>query len=203
MPFYARLMGSKEIAEETKEKFEARGRDPRAWQETALALHQAAVVLWDHADRTDWPDSYPAFAIALMLEAFAVENLAKAMLVHRDPNLVQDGEWKGPRRGHPLLDLLQQARFDVAADRDLVRRLERFVETPRYPIPLKFDRLIPERKGLREFEFPPEPANPSGRYMEVELARGTYFEAGDREKCAALIARLDGRLREELGAAGQ
>src|SRR5262249_50282587 len=121
--------------------------------------------------------------IALMLEGYAVEMLAKAILVSRRPELVGDGRWSGPQKGHPLPELLALIRFEPesAEQKDLVSRLAGFVAwAGRYPIPKDYRESLAKLKGEDK----------------LELAPGTYYSTSDRDHVDRLIVSLNRVLRE-------
>src|SRR5207247_2696068 len=94
MPFFPKdpFVTQEALARQAKGVFEKRGRDPRAWQAYALSLRESARVLWDHADAA--PDDasrgerFGLVPVAMMLAGLAIEVVAKALLVHRNPRLV-------------------------------------------------------------------------------------------------------------------
>ena len=74
----------------------------------------------------------------MLLAAFAVENLAKAILIKRDPNLFPlTVPGKGGLKTHNLVELVDRIGGTwTGADRTLVRRLAQFAEwSGRYPTP--------------------------------------------------------------------
>jgi len=169
-----------------KRTFEKNGRDPRLWVAFADDLHHAADVLWEAtspiAPVKGEPPSLEKIAwlmsvgkIAMMLDGFAVEMLAKAVMVRRDPDAVKDGRWRGRRKGHPLPALLEEIGFPLSPDETaLVAHLAAFAAwAGRYPIPLEYTATTAKVTDGK-----------------IELAPGTLLSTDDRQAAADLIARL-------------
>jgi hypothetical protein len=107
----------------------------------------APVALDDLAHRfdpairgEDWLARQPMIGPYLLLAGLAIEALAKAVLVDRDPSRVHDGmldRWQGG--AHPVPDICKLIGVPWTADeRDLFDRLsEEVTWVSKYPIPLK------------------------------------------------------------------
>jgi hypothetical protein len=165
---------------QSRKTFEKNGRNPQLWVAFADDLHRAAELLWSQAGQGTALEQIAALLsfgkTALMLDGFAVEMLAKAVIVRRNPNAVKDGQWFGPRKGHPLPELLQKIDFTLESpeEKDLVARLAAFASwAGRYPIPLDYSAATATHKDGK-----------------LELAPGTYLSSADRGPVADLIARL-------------
>lgn len=111
--------------------FQKCARDPRYWYEKAVGLHKSAKVLQReieadlarlvdrrHADGTVlMADEMPGFQMASgfsLLEAFALENLLKGILVVREPELVQEQKLGKVLSTHRLIPLARRAGFNLS-----------------------------------------------------------------------------------------
>lgn len=80
----------------------------------------------------------PPVAPAFMLYAFAVENLAKAILVAKGTPSTSGLRLAENIKGHRLRDLVSRTGMVPAADQNvLLDKMERFVERGRYPVQAK------------------------------------------------------------------
>lgn len=140
--------------------------DPSPWLHHARTLRQAAEDLWiagnahDRAPGSElgstvlfnWSDpdwTAPETGgstrdVCFMLFGFALENLAKGIIVCRDPTLVSGGSlknWHG--NGHDLAGLFQRANIPITEDeRKLLDRTTRVTEWKgRYPVAMNFDEV--------------------------------------------------------------
>jgi hypothetical protein len=138
--------------------------EPTSWLQHARALRQAAEDLWTAGnahDRTPGSElgatvlvkwTSPDFAppetggstreVCFMLFGFALENLAKGIIVCRDPKLVSRDrlrKWHG--NGHDLSALFDRAAIPVPEEeRKLLGRTTRITEWKgRYPVAMNFD----------------------------------------------------------------
>jgi hypothetical protein len=138
--------------------------EPTSWHHHARTLRQAAEDLWTAGNAHDrapgselgatvlaqWTS--PEFTcpetggstrdVCFMLFGFALENLAKGIIVCRDPKLVASDrlkKWHG--NGHDLSALFDRAKIPVSADeRELLTRATRITEWKgRYPVAMTFD----------------------------------------------------------------
>jgi len=144
--------------------YESAASDPRQWLSYARSLQFAADLLkpiFEKEHKTPRPRSqknnFPISVsqIYLMIVGFAVENYLKGIYVISFPEIINNDKLIKLNR-HDLLQLMRELKFNVSKDEvDLIERLEEFVLwAGRYPIPAKFDRLIPKkhREGTK-FDF--------------------------------------------------
>ena len=171
--------------EEWQSKYERKARNPAIWRDHALALREVAGLLWNHIEHAPAGEEKARriFAIghtAMMLEGLAVENLAKAVLVKKEPGVVAKGKWAGGR-GHDLPKLFERIglQFELNDEKDLAVRLTAYVKwAGRYPVSLDFEEEIPTITE-HAYGIPP----------------GHYYSTGDREKVDALWKRLEVALK--------
>lgn len=143
--------------------------EPTSWLHCARVLRQAAEDLWiagnahDQAPGSElgttvlakWtsPDFKPpemggsTREVCFMVFGFALENLAKGVIVSRDPQLVSKGRlsnWHG--NGHDLSALFDRAAISVSKqERILLDRTTRITEWKgRYPVAMNFDKVGPQ-----------------------------------------------------------
>jgi hypothetical protein len=90
--------------------------------------------------------------VYLAQPALALENMVKAVLLKRKPELARPGrmrEWpgEGAGRGHDLAQLFDKAEVSLSApERDFLDRLTEFILwRGRYPVPHVAERLMPRR----------------------------------------------------------
>jgi hypothetical protein len=137
--------------------------EPNSWWMQARTLRQAAEDLWNAGNAHDrepgselgatvlakWTS--PSFVrpltggstyeVCFMLLGFALENLAKGIILCRDPSVVRKKQlrkWHGG--GHDLVGLFRRAEIAVS-DEDLatLERTTRITEWKgRYPVPINF-----------------------------------------------------------------
>jgi hypothetical protein len=140
--------------------------DPSFWLLHAVVLRQAAEDLWNAGNEhdlrpgselgstvlVDWrvPDWTPPKTggstrdVCVMLFGFALENLAKGIIVCRDPARVSSNRlesWHG--NGHDLARLFQWAKVEITEEeRTLLDRTTRVTEWKgRYPVAMNFDKV--------------------------------------------------------------
>ena len=102
----------------------------------AIGLGSLEFVL-DEGQRKDWFGSN-------MILGFALENLAKGIIVCRDPKRVGGAhleDWR--RKGHKLAELFDWAGIPVTdAEREVLNRTARLIAWKgRYPVPMNFDEM--------------------------------------------------------------
>ncbi len=139
---------------------------PASWLRHARTLRQAAHDLWASGNEHErnpgselgttvlvhWssPDSIPIETggstrdVCFMLFGFALENLAKGIIVCRDPRVVTRGglrKWHGS--GHDLPRLFDRAAISISGDeRELLTEIARTTEWKgRYPVAMDFDKV--------------------------------------------------------------
>ena len=137
--------------------------EPTSWLQHAQTLRQAAEDLWTAGNAHDkapgselgatvlakWTSSDftppdmggSTCEVCFMLFGFALENLAKGIIVCRDPKLVSRDrliKWHG--NGHDLSALFDRAAIPVSeAERKLLGRTTRITEWKgRYPVAMNF-----------------------------------------------------------------
>jgi hypothetical protein len=162
--------------------------EPTSWLLHAQTLRQAAEDLWtagnahDHAPGSErgatvlasWispgfvrPETGGStFQVCVMVFGFALENLAKGIIVCRDPSVVtkkQLRRWHG--NGHDLARLFERARIFVSDDeRQLLDRTTRTTEWKgRYPVAMNFDEVGSQDRVLGYIAF-------SGSWPAAEYA---------------------------------
>lgn len=177
-------------------------RNPVGWLHSAEQLRRAADAVLEHV-RRDWQSLPRAFANALageqrppsvagqymMLAGFAIENLAKGLILVSEPRRVQPDpakpgrllRWEGS--GHLLERLLRDANVTLSgAESELVARLETFINwAGRYPV------------ALQAMEM----AHPPGEDGRARMS------SDDIAVLEALYERLQRRLWHEAIEAGQ
>lgn len=150
--------------------------EPSSWLSHARTLRQAAEDLWRSGNEHDrnpgselgvvalsrWtnPDFVPPELggstrdVCFMLFGFAIENLAKGIIVCRDPSMVSRvrlKNWHGTGRGgHDLVTLFSRAEITVSTEEhQTLERITRMAEWKgRYPVARNFynvgvqDRII-------------------------------------------------------------
>lgn len=132
------------------------GREPGAWRSTALELKHAADAVAEQWARDRDPRARPNPSRVppnlgpayMLLAAFAIENLAKGILIGRDPSRFPLTSGKqGGLKTHDLMDLFSKVGGTwTGQERTLVKRLSTFAEwSGRYPIPLAATGLAPWR----------------------------------------------------------
>jgi hypothetical protein len=88
------------------------------------------------------------FEVYFLLVGFALENLAKGILVARDPTQVSGGKLKGLIKSHNLIALINPCGTSCDdADREILGRLNRSVSwRGRYPIPVEWSHLTAQNR---------------------------------------------------------
>lgn len=137
-----------------RDQFERVAEMPLTWRLTAESLLRAARALIpmmeaDHRAMQDPAQrefEHPVDEVYMLLAGFAIENLAKAMLVERDPASVTSGGKLNPAfKNHRLVDLVHATGVTLTEDESyLAERLESFVVwAGRYPTPGKVEEGLP------------------------------------------------------------
>lgn len=157
--------------------------DPTTWLASAQRLNQSATLLWERFSARrgpKWQDDWGDLPAALMLAGFALENLAKGLIIAKEPNVVGDKElarWS-VRSGHEISGLFSRVGVlpESAAELVTVERLEYFARwAGRYPVPMRFAESTPIDSlghGYRPLEISDEK-----REAEWGLYRGIYSRA--------------------------
>jgi len=147
--------------------------EPSSWLSRAITLRQAAHDLWESgnaharepgselgstllmkwtADGYTPPDTGGSTAdVCFMIFGFALENLAKGIIVCRDPTVVKRKKlhtWHG--NGHKLRALFVRAEIPLSeAETNLLERTTRITEWKgRYPVAMNFDEVGAEDRVL-------------------------------------------------------
>lgn len=140
--------------------------NPLGWIIHARTLRQAAEDLWHAGNEHERspgselgstvlyagrnPDFSPPETggstsdVCFMLFGFALENLAKGIIVCRDPSRVTKSGFKGwGKKGHKLVELFELAEIPLdESERSLLGRVTRLTEWKgRYPLPMTFDNV--------------------------------------------------------------
>lgn len=165
--------------------------DPRQWLSYARSLKYTSELLkpiFIEEHKTPRPRGQKNYfpisvsQIYLMIVGFAVENFIKGIYVILNPDIITDDRLVKLNR-HDILQLLRELKFTISKEEiDLVERLEEFVLwAGRYPIPAKFERLIPKkhREGTK-FDFI------------------VYSLPTDAELSSKLLERLEERLIKDM-----
>lgn len=124
--------------------------EPAAWSLSAFGLKRAAEVLWA-AREVLWGAGEVDAALDgayMLLTGYALENVVKALLLVRRPELRRPGRApRWPGGGHDLTKLFGEAGVVVSPDeRQMLDRLRAFVVwRGRYPMPTKPHVLKAER----------------------------------------------------------
>lgn len=154
--------------------------DPTTWLASAQRLDRSAELLWQRFTSRrgpKWQEDWGDLPAALMLAGFALENLAKGLIIAKEPDRVGETElarWSA-RSGHEITDLLGRAGVQLRdeAERLTVHRLEYFARwAGRYPVPMRFEENTPIDSvghGYRPLEISDEK-----REAEWALYRGIY-----------------------------
>ena len=151
--------------------YELAAREPSLWLGHARRLGHAAGavhrefehVYADHrALRDAWDEDRLLFGPYLLLSGMAIENLLKAALLQRRPELVRDGQLTksglGGGSGHNLTVMAREVSPALAERHaDLLARLQaQVVWGGRYPVPLRAEHFVGQpraggRGNLRTF----------------------------------------------------
>jgi hypothetical protein len=151
-------------------QFDFVGNLPFSWVDKADELTLAANVLRSQKHDTLWAE--------LMLRAFALENLLKALWLIRADAIFQNGKMENTPKHHNLLKLATELKMSLnEAETSLLSRLYRIaVSIGRYPSATKFA----DAQGKIE---------QGGRTVEI------FWEQGDN----ATLETFEERLRKEIG----
>ena len=132
--------------------YERAAAEPKTWFFSAQSLRRAAEGLLplveqdliEAFDETKPELKPPVCQVYMLLCGLALEVFVKGICVAKNPKVVKDNRFVGPRN-HKLLDLFASAKIDLSdQERELVERLEHFVLwAGRYPIPLNLREYLP------------------------------------------------------------
>lgn len=120
-----------------QENFSAIATFPYSWLGKATELLDAANLVLVRQNEESLKGIYRNLTVYMMLTAFAFENIFKAIVLKREPTIINDSEQKNKLfSGHDLCRLAKQAKVSCSAyETDLLRRLSKSVFGGRYPIP--------------------------------------------------------------------
>lgn len=110
---------------------------PYSWLSKATELLDAANLALVRQSEEPHKGIYRNIAIYMMLTAFAFEDIFKAIVLKREPDIINNINQKRKLfSGHDLCHLAVQAKVNLTPDEaDLLRRLSQSVYGGRYPIP--------------------------------------------------------------------
>jgi hypothetical protein len=134
--------------------YESTASNPMQWLSNARSLQFAADLLKPSFEKelnsTHLPAKKNNFEITvgqiyLMIIGFATENYLKGIYVTQNPEIIENDKLI-KLNSHTLLKLFQELNLKISKKEiDLIERLEEFILwAGRYPIPAKFQRLIPK-----------------------------------------------------------
>lgn len=161
--------------------------EPFPWLVKAREMRRAADLVW-----AQFSSELTAFAaggdesgepftgsVAMMLYAFALENLLKAGLAANGVAVGPNGNFA--LKSHKLEDLAEDLAFILEPDeRELMERLEHFLEwAGRYPIPLLAEALYPRAM------------------LDGSKAAINGLSSGDRSRVDALLTKVHATLPTE------
>jgi len=123
--------------ESWQERFSEVATFPYSWLGKATELLDAANLALVRQSEEPLKGIYRNISIYMMLTAFAFEDIFKAIVLKREPDIINDTKRKEKLfLGHGLRQLAVQAQVSCTANEaNLLRRLEIFVYGGRYPIP--------------------------------------------------------------------
>lgn len=140
----------------------------------AWSLKRTAEILWNTVEKDmatllaviddDEVEKYNSTAepgiekVFMFIAGLAIENLIKALCITREGALDKRGGFRNNLTTHKLLNLLEDAGIPLSdEENDLAERLEQYVLwAGRYPIPRKYDDMLPR-------------TDPNGGYGSLEL----------------------------------
>lgn len=110
---------------------------PHSWLGKAAELLDAANLALVRQSEEPLKGIYRNIGIYMMLTAFAFEDIFKAIVLKREPDILNDINQKRKLfSGHDLCHLAVQAKVSLTLDEtDLLHRLSQSVYGGRYPIP--------------------------------------------------------------------
>lgn len=138
--------------------FNLYARNPETWVLSARRSLSVVKILSHHLDNLSSPfinHDFIEFSGCHNARCFhaavAVENAVKAVLVARDPSVVENGSLNvkkfGSRSGHGLLDPVRTI-LGLLTDKEMryLVKLEEFIWAGRYAVPMKADILYDEKR---------------------------------------------------------
>lgn len=147
--------------------FELVGRDSHTWLFNAVQLKRAADVVRVEIDKAFVVVNHPYGKVPIqdvylfysyyLLAGLSLENLAKGILIGRNPNVVSSGQLDlkmlvGSGNGHDLPNLAHRMVVSLSQrEQDLLSRLKEFIVWGKYPIPLKENKTIHQTFSRSDF----------------------------------------------------
>ena len=130
-------MNNQSQAQFWQEMFSQVATVPYSWLGKATELLDAANLALVRENEEPVKGKYRNISIYMMLTAFALEDIFKAIVLKRDPDIIDDTKRKKNLfSGHDLCTLATKAQITcTASEIDLLRRLSQSVYGGRYPIP--------------------------------------------------------------------
>jgi hypothetical protein len=122
---------------------------PYAWLGKATELLDAANLALVRESEGPLKGTYRNLDIYMMLTAFALEDILKAIVLKRDPSIIDDENRRNKLfSGHDLCSLSKQTEINSTDEEiDLLRRLSQSVFGGRYPIPKDWVRYKGQSDG--------------------------------------------------------
>lgn len=132
------MKGNKTVdAKEWQERYNRVVQCSYSWLSKATELLHAANMVLEKETEGPQQGFYVNTSIYMMLSAFALENVMKAIILTRDSSV----DFKRLFKGHNLRNLAQEANISCTArEEDLLDRLSHFaIQAGRYPVPKKWE----------------------------------------------------------------
>lgn len=180
---------------------------PDNWLSYAEELGDAAEVIWNCAGEVmavecntkiegniEINKSFPHARSYILLAGFALENILKAIIITRNPNLISSGQLHNPLKSHNLLDLAKSIidiEFTDKENQVLKICQDAIPYWGRYPIPLHFNGLQPVEAATVEFRK-------TFRQLHFRLCKLTYdaikdgWDSGAGAKCHKIRSKRYG-----------
>ena len=147
--------------------YELVGRDPHTWLFNATQLKRAADTVKVEIDKAFAASNHPygrvpiqdlyLFYSYFLLAGLSLENLAKGILIGRNPNIISNGKLNlkmlaGSSNGHYIPNLAGQVGIQLSAEeRNILLRLKEFIAWGKYPIHLSASRTIHQSFSRSDF----------------------------------------------------
>jgi hypothetical protein len=147
--------------------YELIGRDPHTWLFHATQLKRAADAIKVEIDKAFAASNYPygrvpiqdlyLFYSYFLLAGLSLENLAKGILIGRNPNIVSNGKLNlkmlaGSSNGHHLPNLAGQVGILLSEEeRNILPRLKECIVWGKYPIHLTASGTIHQSFSYSDF----------------------------------------------------
>ena len=164
-----------------QEQFNLRAESPSVWVLSARRLKRGGDIICDAyeidlraMERGSSPlelDNLETVGVATLLYGLSIENLIKAIIIHKDPNSIKNGklrEWPGT--GHNLINLAKEAGIVFNKEQfDFLNRLVAFVEwAGKYPVPKNATKISLKQLGIDQPYLPlPLKSNEKTLFTEI------------------------------------